>query len=78
MTDVADATPNTHTFFVDEGEVKDFDLAKRLDTHPKLINRKSNRPRMADLAKMELPIINKEVGRVHLLQIILNLASTVK
>lgn len=62
MTDVADATPNTHTFFVDEDEAKTFDLAKRLDTHPNLINRKSNRPRMADLAKMKLPQMNEEVG----------------
>ncbi|XP_072942019.1 probable U3 small nucleolar RNA-associated protein 11 [Epargyreus clarus] len=61
MTDVADATPNTHVFFVDEGEEKDFDLAKRLDTHPLLINRKSNRPRMSDLDKIALPEIDETV-----------------
>lgn len=55
MTDVADATPNTHTFFIEEGEEKDFDIAKRLDTHPALLGRKSNRPRMSDLNKIELP-----------------------
>ncbi|XP_053600605.1 probable U3 small nucleolar RNA-associated protein 11 [Plodia interpunctella] len=59
MTDVADSTPNTHIFFVDEGEEKDFDLAKRLDTHPKLLGRKSNRPRLSDLDKMKLPDVDK-------------------
>lgn len=62
MTDVAEATPNTHTFFVEEGEEKEFDLAKRLDTHPALLGRKSNRPRMADLDKIVLPDVNDEVG----------------
>ncbi|XP_046978702.1 probable U3 small nucleolar RNA-associated protein 11 [Vanessa cardui] len=61
MTDVADATPNTHIFFVDEGEEKNFDLAKRLDTHPSLINRKSNRPRLSDLNKITLPEVNDEI-----------------
>lgn len=62
MTDVADSTPNTHIFFVDEGEEKNFDLAKRLDTHPSLINRKSNRPRLSDLDKITLPEVNEEVN----------------
>nr|XP_026491733.1 probable U3 small nucleolar RNA-associated protein 11 [Vanessa tameamea] len=61
MTDVADSTPNTHVFFVDEGEEKNFDLAKRLDTHPSLINRKSNRPRLSDLNKITLPEVNEEI-----------------
>ncbi|XP_045459800.1 probable U3 small nucleolar RNA-associated protein 11 [Melitaea cinxia] len=61
ITDVADSTPNTHIFFVDEGEEKNFDLAKRLDTHPSLINRKSNRPRLSDLDKITLPEVNEEV-----------------
>ncbi|XP_026491733.2 probable U3 small nucleolar RNA-associated protein 11 [Vanessa tameamea] len=61
MTDVADSTPNTHVFFVDEGEEKNFDLAKRLDTHPSLINRKSNRPRLSDLNKITLPEVNDEI-----------------
>ncbi|VVC91136.1 unnamed protein product [Leptidea sinapis] len=55
MTDLADSTPNTHVFFVDEDEEKNFDIAKRLDTHPALINRKSNRPRLSDLHKLNLP-----------------------
>ncbi|KAJ2950642.1 hypothetical protein O0L34_g8898 [Tuta absoluta] len=60
MTDIADATPNNHTFFVDEGEEKDFDLAKRLDTHPSLLGRKSNRPRLSDLNKITLPDLDEE------------------
>lgn len=62
MTEVANSTRNTHTFFVDEGEEKNFNLAQRLDTHPLLISRKSNRPRLADLGKMDLPEINEEVS----------------
>lgn len=65
MTDVADATPNTHIFFVDEGEEKDFDLAKRLDTHPALLGRKSNRPRLADLDKIVLPELDDEVSTLY-------------
>ncbi|KPI91064.1 PREDICTED: probable U3 small nucleolar RNA-associated protein 11 [Papilio xuthus] len=61
MTDVVDATRNTHIFFVDEGEEKNFDLAKRLDTHPSLINRKSNRPRLSDLNKITLPSVDEQV-----------------
>ncbi|XP_032512353.2 probable U3 small nucleolar RNA-associated protein 11 [Danaus plexippus] len=60
MTNVADSTPNTHVFFVEEDEAKNFDLAKRLDTHPSLINRKSNRPRLSDLDKITLPEVNDE------------------
>lgn len=62
MSDVAEVTPNTHTFFVEEGEEKEFDLAKRLDTHPALLGRKSNRPRLSDLDKITLPDISDEVG----------------
>lgn len=65
MTDVADATPNTHIFFVDEGEENDFDLAKRLDTHPALLGRKSNRPRLADLDKIVLPELDDEVSTLY-------------
>ncbi|XP_050681639.1 probable U3 small nucleolar RNA-associated protein 11 [Leptidea sinapis] len=60
MTDLADSTPNTHVFFVDEDEEKNFDIAKRLDTHPALINRKSNRPRLSDLHKLNLPAVDKK------------------
>ncbi|XP_045764095.1 probable U3 small nucleolar RNA-associated protein 11 [Maniola jurtina] len=59
MTEVADSTPNTHIFFVDKGEEKNFDIARRLDTHPALVNRKSNRPRLADIAHMNLPEVEE-------------------
>ncbi|CAH2258256.1 probable U3 small nucleolar RNA-associated protein 11 [Pararge aegeria] len=61
MTDVADSTPNTHTFFVDKGEEKNFDIAKRLDTHPALINRKCNRPRLSDINKLSLPEVEQVI-----------------
>ncbi|KAG6447823.1 probable U3 small nucleolar RNA-associated protein 11 [Manduca sexta] len=60
MTDVADSTPNTHTFFVDEWEEKELDVAKRLDTHPALLGRKSNRPKLSDLDKITLPDVDEE------------------
>jgi U3 small nucleolar RNA-associated protein 11 len=56
MIDVAEKTKNKHIFFVDEDEAKDFDLAKRLNTHPALVSRKTNRPRMQDLDKINLNI----------------------
>lgn len=41
---------NTHTFFVDsEKEKKSFDIAARLETHPSLLGRTHNRPRLEDL-----------------------------
>lgn len=61
MTDIADATLNKHTFFVEEGEEKDFDVAKRLDTHPAFLRRKTNRPRLSDLDKLNLPDIDEKV-----------------
>ncbi|CAD7087090.1 unnamed protein product [Hermetia illucens] len=61
MIDVANEVPNKHIFFVDdEEEAKHFDLAKRLDTHPSLVARKSNRPRMQDLDKLNIPDISEE------------------
>lgn len=73
MTDVADSTPNTHIFFVEKGEEKEFDIAKRLDTHPSLINRKSNRPRLADITKIALPEVEEvSLQNLYLQSIILN------
>jgi len=41
---------NKHTFFVDSAKEKhEFDLATRLNTHPALIDRAYNRPKMEDL-----------------------------
>uniref|UniRef100_A0A182IJ22 U3 small nucleolar RNA-associated protein 11 n=1 Tax=Anopheles atroparvus TaxID=41427 RepID=A0A182IJ22_ANOAO len=55
MTDVVNETPNKHTFFVeDDQEAAQFDLANRLDTHPDLIGRRTNRPRLQDLEKLPL------------------------
>merc|ERR1711990_1311234 len=48
MIDADTTAPRKHTFFVDK-KVKDFDVAKHLDTHPLLLGRPSNRVRMADL-----------------------------
>ncbi|CAG9791719.1 unnamed protein product [Diatraea saccharalis] len=64
MTDIADSTPNTHIFFVDEGDEKTFDIAKRLDTHPSLLGRKSNRPKLSDLKKISLPDVDVETVEI--------------
>uniref|UniRef100_A0A182S705 U3 small nucleolar RNA-associated protein 11 n=1 Tax=Anopheles maculatus TaxID=74869 RepID=A0A182S705_9DIPT len=61
MTDVVNETPNNHIFFVeDEQEANEFDLAKRLDTHPQLIGRRSNRPRLSDLEKLQLASVSAD------------------
>ncbi|XP_050070893.1 probable U3 small nucleolar RNA-associated protein 11 [Anopheles maculipalpis] len=67
MTDVVNETPNKHIFFVeDEQEANDFDLAKRLDTHPALIGRRSNRPRLSDLEKLQLASVSAdEIERIN-------------
>ncbi|KOX73649.1 putative U3 small nucleolar RNA-associated protein 11 [Melipona quadrifasciata] len=60
MIDVANETKNKHIFFVDDPtEVKNFDLAKRLDTHPALIPRRVNRPKLDKLKDMKLPNIDE-------------------
>uniref|UniRef100_A0A1A9VRF1 U3 small nucleolar RNA-associated protein 11 n=1 Tax=Glossina austeni TaxID=7395 RepID=A0A1A9VRF1_GLOAU len=66
MIDFANTVPNTHIFFVDDDSTNDgtvaefteFDLAKRLDTHPNLIERKTNRPKLSDLDKINLTELN--------------------
>ncbi|XP_036320225.1 probable U3 small nucleolar RNA-associated protein 11 [Rhagoletis pomonella] len=62
MIDFANTVENNHIFFDDglDGEIvgKELDeveLAKRLETHPNLLQRKTNRPRIQDLEKMKLP-----------------------
>lgn len=63
MIDFANKIQNKHTFFIDEeqdGNLNEFDVAKRLDTHPSLLGRKTNRPRMEDLAKLKIPDISPE------------------
>lgn len=62
MIDYADNVQNKHTFFVDpdEEDVNSFDVAKRLDTHPSLLGRKTNRPRLQDLANLKIPDVSQE------------------
>ncbi|XP_067636318.1 probable U3 small nucleolar RNA-associated protein 11 [Eurosta solidaginis] len=67
MIDFANTVKNKHTFFV-EGkedevvgvELDKTELAKRLETHPSLLERKTNRPRMQDLEKMKIPELSPE------------------
>lgn len=62
MIDTANKIPNNHIFFLDtEEEAKNFDLAKHLDTHPQLINRRTNRPKLADLEKISLTSVDEVV-----------------
>lgn len=66
MTDVAERTKNQHIFFVEnEKEAKSFDLAKRLNTHPALVNRKTNRMRLEDLEKINLDIDDETIKRLN-------------
>merc|ERR1719204_2876629 len=61
LLDAEDRAPNKHTFFVDgEKEVKNFDLAKHLDTHPSLLARSSNRLKLSDLASDKLADVDLE------------------
>lgn len=56
MIDAVNETKNKHTFFIDDSkELRDFDLAKRLDTHPALLSRRTNRPKLSRLKDMKLP-----------------------
>lgn len=60
MIDAANETKNKHIFFVDDlEEIKNFDLAKKLDTHPALISRRTNRPKLSKLKDMKLPDIDE-------------------
>lgn len=54
MIDAANKVKNTHTFFTDDSDTEEFDIAKRLDTLPELVNRRTNRPRISDLEKMNV------------------------
>lgn len=64
MLDAANQVKNTHIFFTDDDKEmdKDFDLAKRLDTHPSMLHRRTNRPRLADLSKMLVSDADVEVS----------------
>lgn len=58
MIDFANTVQNKHTFFVDDDELDNFDLATHLQTHPSLLDRKVNRPRLNDLEKLKIPDID--------------------
>ncbi|XP_039960010.1 probable U3 small nucleolar RNA-associated protein 11 [Bactrocera neohumeralis] len=76
MIDFANTVTNAHTFFEEnkEGEVvaKDLskmELAQRLETHPSLLERKTNRPRIQDLDKMKLPELTpQEIRKANALK----------
>ncbi|XP_012280199.1 probable U3 small nucleolar RNA-associated protein 11 [Orussus abietinus] len=60
--DAANETKNKHTFFVDEdGSAKDFNVAKKLDTHPALLNRRTNRPKLSKLKHMKLLSVDESI-----------------
>ncbi|XP_065220571.1 probable U3 small nucleolar RNA-associated protein 11 [Planococcus citri] len=62
--DKTNEAPNSHIFFLDsDKEAETFDLAKRLNTHPSLVNRRSNRPRLEDLDKLDVPDLDEETVR---------------
>lgn len=62
MIDEANNIKNTHTFFTDSGdEDMDLDIAKRLNTHPALLHRRTNRPRLEDLDKIKINDADIEV-----------------
>lgn len=62
MIEAANHVPNSHVFFVDsEKDAKDFDLAKRLDTLPELLARRTNRLTVASVASLD----PQRLGRGH-------------
>ncbi|XP_073820367.1 probable U3 small nucleolar RNA-associated protein 11 [Musca autumnalis] len=70
MIDFANTVPNKHLFFDDEPpkkgeyvearELSDTELAERLETHPSMLDRKTNRPRLKDLEKLQIPALSPE------------------
>lgn len=63
MIDATNNIKNRHTFFIDSDDEdalagRPFDLARRLDTHPALLDRRTNRTRLADLERMQLPDVD--------------------
>lgn len=56
MLDATDRIQNQHVFFLDNGkQVENFDLVKKLDTHPALMSKRTNRLKMSILKDMRLP-----------------------
>lgn len=61
MLDAVNDVKNTHIFFTDDEPTEEFYLAKRLDTHPALLNRRTNRPKLKDLEKLSISNADVEV-----------------
>lgn len=67
MIDAANETQNQHIFFLDDNtEMKNFDLAKKLGTHPALLPRRTNRPTLNAIKSMKLPELdNKTIVKLE-------------
>ncbi|KAM7364017.1 putative U3 small nucleolar RNA-associated protein 11 [Cochliomyia hominivorax] len=81
MIDFANTVPNKHLFFDEKAEESDEDgtvkgkelsdlaLAERLETHPSMLDRKTNRPRLKDLEKLKIPELSPEdIKKANLLK----------
>ncbi|XP_013101457.1 probable U3 small nucleolar RNA-associated protein 11 [Stomoxys calcitrans] len=78
MIDFANTVSNKHLFFDDEPgnkeyvegkQLSDMALAERLETHPSMLSRKTNRPRLKDLEKMQIPELSpEEIKKANLLK----------
>lgn len=76
MIDFANTVPNKHLFFDDDPETEyveakelsDMELAERLETHPSMLDRKTNRPRLKDLEKLQIPALSPEVSSLQLIK----------
>ncbi|KAL0123832.1 hypothetical protein PUN28_005990 [Cardiocondyla obscurior] len=60
MIDAANETQNQHILFLDDTEMKNFDLAKKLNTHPALLSRRTNRPTLSVIKTMKLPELDNK------------------
>lgn len=59
LIDAANEVKNKHIFFVeDEEEEKTFDIAKKLNTHPALLSRRTNRPNLSKLRDIKIPRVD--------------------
>lgn len=67
MIDAANETENKHIFFVDDTEEeRNFNIAERLDTHPALIPRRTNRPKLSRLKNMKIPELGESaLGKIE-------------
>ncbi|XP_059611924.1 probable U3 small nucleolar RNA-associated protein 11 [Phlebotomus argentipes] len=60
---------NKHTFFVDKDEFKHFDVAKRLNTHPRLLGNKTNRLTLEQIEKMgDLDVSEEDIQAINALK----------